>query len=92
MSPHLYAYISATSNTVVTTRPGTLYGVHGTFPGGVRIDDTDRFAQGVLDINAVSSNALGYFAAPHAGLHIGFNEGLAVAVSSNSKITIEYEV
>lgn len=90
---HKYAYISATSNTVVTTSPGTLYSIAGTFVagGGVRVDDADRFAQGTLDVNAVSSNTLGFFSTQFTSAGIGFNEGLAVAVSSNSKITVEYE-
>ena len=90
---HRYTYISATSNTVVTTSPGTLYGIHGSFIAGtiVRIDDTDTFAQGVLNINAVSSNTIGAFGSERSAMAIGFNEGLAVAVGSNSKITIEWE-
>lgn len=90
---HKYAYISATSNTVVRTGPGTLYGVLGTFNAGtvVRIDDTHRFTAGVLDLNAVGSNTVAAFTAQTTGLAIGLDTGLAVAVGSNSKITIEYE-
>lgn len=89
-----YAYISATSNTVVSTTPGSLYSITGNFPSGtiVRIDDTHRFGQGVLDINAVSSNTIGaYGASTVFGQGLGYATGLAVAVSSNAKITIEYD-
>lgn len=93
--PTKYAYISAPSNTVVKTGPGRLYSVTGTFLAGtiVRADDTHRFGQGVLDINAVSSNTIGAFGGTttFSPLGIGFDTGLAVAVSSNAKVTIEYE-
>lgn len=90
---HKYAYISATSNTVVKAAAGTLYGITGTAPAGtlVRIDDTHRFGQGVLDINAVSSNTVGAFAVPSYFDGLAVDTGIAVAVSSNAKVTIEYE-
>jgi hypothetical protein len=88
-----YAYISATSNTVVKTAPGTLYGVIGNFPAGtlVRVDDSHSFAQGVLNINAVSSNTITTMGSQATDIGIGFNTGLVVAVSSNAKITVVYE-
>jgi len=88
-----YKYISAASNTVVKAGLGTLYSITGNFPSGtlVRVDDTHRFQQGVLDINAVSSNTIGVFGGTTTfGEGILFT-GLAVAVSSNAKITVEYE-
>lgn len=90
---HRYAAISATSNTVLLTAPGTLYGIVGTFPAGsvVRVDDSHRFPQGVLDINARSSNTVGHFGSSTTGLGIGLNTGLVVAVSSNASVTVEYE-
>ena len=89
-----YAYISAPSNTVLSTRAGTLYSITGTFPAGsiVRVDDTHSFAQGVLDINAKSSNTVGAFSAATVfGQGLGLNTGLVVAVSSNAAVTVEYE-
>lgn len=89
-----YKYISSTSNTVVRTGPGTLYSISGTFPSGaaVRIDDAHTFGQGVLDINAKSSNSVGLFSASTVFVRgIGIDVGIAVAVSSNAAVTIEYE-
>lgn len=90
---HQYAYISAPSNTVVKTGAGSLYSITGTFPSGaiVRVDDTHRFGQGVLDVNAKSSNTVGAFGANTAFGGLAFSTGLAVAVSSNAAITVEYE-
>lgn len=90
-----YAYISNTSNTVVATRPVSLYAIVGTFPAGalVRIDDAHRFSQGILDINAVSSNTV--VAASSFPVTftpgVSLNAGMAVAVSSNAKATLIYE-
>jgi hypothetical protein len=89
-----YAYISATSNTVVKTGPGKLYSINGTFPTDsvVRIDDTHRFAQGILDINAVSSNTVTVVkGATNFTIGVGLDTGLVVAVSSNAKVTLEYD-
>ena len=88
-----YAFISATSNTVVATKPSTLYSITGTFPAGaaVRVDDSHTFAQGVLDINATSSNTVGRFVQTTFGRGLGLNTGLVVAVSSNAAVTVEYE-
>lgn len=90
---HKYALITATSNTVVQRGASTLYGVVGTFVSGtvVRIDDTHRFTQGVLDINAVGSNTVAAFTGAQVGMSLGLENGIAVAVSSNSRITLEYE-
>lgn len=90
---HLYVAISTPSNQVVLQRPGTLYSVTGTFPAGatVRVDDAHSFNQGVLNINASSSNTVGHFGGTTTGLGIGLNTGLVVAVSSNAAVTVEYE-
>lgn len=89
-----YAYISATSNTVVQTGVSTLYSVTGTFQSGtiVRVDDAPRFNQGVLDINAVGSNTVGVFGTSTTFARgLGLSNGLVVAVSSNGKVVVEYE-
>lgn len=89
-----YKYISVPSNTVVSTAPGTLYSISGTFPAGaiVRVDDSHSFAQGVLDVNAKSSNTVGAFSsATRFGIGIGLDTGLVVSVSSNAAVTIEYQ-
>lgn len=88
-----YAFISATSNTVVQRVPGALHGVFGNFPSGsiARIDDAHSFPQGVLDINAASSNTVARIGAPVTGLDIGLNSGLVIAVSSNAAVTVAYD-
>ena len=88
-----YAFLSAGSNNVIATRPITLYSVHGT-GGVVRIDDAHRFPQGVLDLNASSSNTVGHFTPPTVFAEgLGLDTGLvaAFATASNSGITIEWE-
>ena len=90
----LYKFISAPSNTVVKQGYGILHSITGTFPSGgtVRIDDSHSFGQGVLNINASSSNTVGIFGGSTTfGQGLGLNTGLVVAVSSNASITIEYE-
>lgn len=91
---HKYAYVSAASNQVISTQSGSLYSITGTFPAGslVRVDDTHSFAQGILNINARSSNTVGAFSASttfDGGL--GINTGIVVAASSNASVTVEYE-
>lgn len=88
-----YKYISAPSNTVVKTGYGRLYSITGNFPSGsvVRVDDAHTFNQGVLDINAASSNTVGRFGANTRFEGLGVNTGIVVAVSSNAAVTIEYE-
>lgn len=89
-----YAYISVPSNTVLLTRPGTLNSVIlGANSAGatVRIDDAHRFQQGTVSPSATSSNTIGLFTASITDLHIGFNTGLVVAVSSNASVTVGYE-
>lgn len=90
---HYYAPISATSNTVVVRRPTVLHGVVGTFPAGAvaRIDDAHSFAQGVLNVNAVSSNTVGHFGEAVTGLGIGINSGIVVSATSNARVTVVYE-
>jgi len=92
--PSSYTYISATSNTVVKRNIGKLFSITGNFPAGsiARVDDSQSFPQGVLDINAVSSNTVGKFGANTTfGQGLGINSGIVVAVSSNAAVTIEYE-
>lgn len=86
-------YISAPSNTVVKTGYGRLYSITGTFPSGsiVRVDDTHSFGQGVLNINATSSNTIGKFNANTKFEGLGVNTGIVVAVSSNADVTIEFD-
>lgn len=88
-----YKFISAPSNTVVKTGYGKLYSITGNFPAGsiVRVDDAHSFNQGVLNINATSSNTVGQFAASTNFEGLGINTGIVVAVSSNAAVTIEYE-
>ena len=90
---HRYHYVSAPSNTVVKAGPGSLYSITGTWPAGAmaRVDDTHRFGQGVLDVNARSSNTIGAFSANTVFVGLGFSTGLAVAVSSNASVTVEME-
>lgn len=90
----VYKFISSPSNTVVKTGYGMLHSITGNFPSGtiVRVDDSHSFPQGVLDINASSSNTVGkYGGTTTFGQGLGLNTGLVVAVSSNAAITIEYE-
>lgn len=90
-----YAYLASGSNNVVKTGPGTLYGIHGVLNSGgqVRIDDSHSFPQGVLNINATSSNTIGLFSTTGSITPgIAFDTGLAVAFSSNTLgLTIQYE-
>jgi hypothetical protein len=61
-------------------------------PGVVRIDDAHSFGQGVLDINASTSNTVGRFVNGSLERGIGLNSGMVVAYSSNTAgLTVEYE-
>lgn len=89
-----YAFLSSGSNNVVVTTPGTLYGIHGAITAGsfVRVDDAHSFPQGVLNLNASSSNTIGHLAIGSLYPGIGFNAGLVVAFASNSGgLTVVYE-
>jgi len=92
----LYSVSSVGSNTVAKRAPGSLYSITTSGVAGsiVRIDDAHSFNQGVLDINASSSNTIGRFLGSVNtvfGKGIGFNTGLDFAASSNSTVTLEYE-
>lgn len=89
-----YAFLSSGSNNVVKRGPGTLYGIHGTIASGglVRVDDSHSFAQGVLNLNATSSNTIGAFGTGSIEPGIAFDTGLVVAFSSNTTgLTVAYE-
>lgn len=87
-----FAYLASGSNNVVSRTPGTLYSISGS-GGYVRVHDAHTFAQGVLDMNAASSNTVGVFSVPTTfGRGLGLNTGMVVAFSSNSLgVTVEYE-
>lgn len=89
-----YAFLASGSNNVVATTPGTLYGIQGAITAGsfVRVDDSHRFPQGVLNLNATSSNTLGQLPVGTYSPGIAFNTGLVVAFASNSGgLTVIYE-
>lgn len=94
MPRRLYAYLSSGSNNVVVRRPGALYSINGSLLAGgtVRVDDAHSFPQGALNLNASTSNTVGYFAPPARFDGVGFNAGLVVAFTSNTNgVTVEYE-
>lgn len=89
-----YAYLASGSNNMVKQGAGTLYGLYGVLAAGgsIRVDDSHRFPQGVLNLNATSSNTIGYFGTGPTAVGLGFDTGLVVAFTSNtSGITVEYE-
>lgn len=92
--PHQYTMTSTPSNQVVLTRPGRLHGILlQAVPAGatIRVDDTVRFAQGTVSAVSTGSNTVGLFTSSIAGLDIGLNTGLVVALSSNGVATLIYE-
>ena len=94
----LYSFLSSGSNNVVLTRPGTLYSIHTSGIGGglVRLDDSHRFPQGVLNLHetaTLSSNTVGVFTGTVEFKEgIGLNTGLVVAYTSNTAgVLVEYQ-
>ena len=86
---------SSGSNTVAKRGMGTLWSIsHSGIAGTVvRVDDAHSFNQGVLNLNATSSNTIGRFGDANTQFPngIGFNSGLVFAASSNSTVTVEFE-
>lgn len=95
-----YALISAGSNTTVKTGSGSLYGLYIRPANGasVRVEDAANLGA-APDLNNPSASSIALLgtyasAAPDVVTFtpgIGFNDGLTVAASSNTRITVVYE-
>lgn len=90
-------FLSAGSNTTVSSSPGVLYGIHvsGANGGTVLVADNDDLGA-TPNFNAVNQTGLIASIGPlaNAGVHAvpfhgaRFENGLTVAATSNAKVTV----
>ena len=95
---HKYATVAVGSNTTIKTGSGTLYGVVVTPGTGGQVHLVDSVSIGTNPplITAVTGDMvwIGPYvdAEPEAyRFGLGFNDGLTIAATSNTRVNVEYE-